>query len=271
MADITEGHAPIDGGELWYWDTGGSGEPIVLMHAGTGSGMTWGPQRDVFAAAGYRVIGYSRRGHHRSSPMSAEAPGSGAGDLMALVRELDLGPFHAVALAGGGYFAVDLALSEPTMVRSLTIACSLMGITEPAWIQRLQALFFPEFWSLPSHFLELGPSYRAESPDGVAEWRRLYELAYDGRPPGPPPAERPLGPHQEMLNEITWAALARIEHPVLLIAGGADLILPPPLMEEAASHISGARFEVMPDAGHSAPWERPDRFNELTLEFIASV
>ena len=33
----------------------------------------------------------------------------------------------------------------------------------------------------------------------------------------------------------------------------------------------GAQLVVMPDAGHSAPWERPEDFNRAVLGFIGRV
>ncbi|MFD2420464.1 alpha/beta fold hydrolase [Amycolatopsis pigmentata] len=261
MTEVREGKAAIPGGELWYWDTGGDGPPVVLLHAGTGSALSWPDQRAAFAEAGYRVVGYSRRGHYRSSAASPEAPGSGADDLAALASVLDLGPFHAVAVAAGGIFAADFALGHPAALRSLVIAGSVMGIADADWQARLGALRFPGFRDLPHDFLELGPTYRAENPDGLAEWRRIHELAYNG-------GEMVV---QDISNEITWASLGGLAPPVLLIVGGADLYVPPPVMREAAARIPGAQLVVMPDAGHCAQWEQPEEFNRAVLGFIGRV
>ncbi|HET6509000.1 MAG TPA: alpha/beta fold hydrolase [Baekduia sp.] len=261
MPEPREGTVELPEGHLWYWDTGGDGPPVVLLHAGTGSALSWPQQRDPLIAAGYRVVAYSRRGHHRSSPLTPDAPGCGADDLGALTRALELEPFHAVAAAGGGYFATDFALSRPERVRSLTIVSSLMGISEPEWQARVRSLSFPGFMDLPHDFLELGPSYRAEDPEGVAEWNRLHALAYDGA----------SMVAQDLRNDITWERLGQLAMPVLLVGGGADLILPAPAVREVARHIPGARMAEIADAGHSAPWERPSRFNGLLLDFLGSV
>lgn len=258
---LRERTAAIPGGELWYWDTGGDGPPVVLLHSGTGSALSWPGQQAAFAEAGYRVIGYSRRGHYRSSAASPGAPGSGAGDLAALVSALELESFHAVAVAAGGIYAADFALGHTAALRSLVIAGSVMGIADGDWQARLQALQFPGFRDLPHDFLELGPSYRAENAHGLAEWRRIHELAYNG-------GEMVI---QDVVNEITWVTLGRLAPPVLLIAGGADLYVPPPAMREVAARIPGAQLVVMPGAGHSAPWERPDDFNRAVLGFIGRV
>ena len=57
-----EGYAALPGVRIWYVDTGGSGVPVVFMHAATGSSRVWEHQVPAFAAAGYRFIAYDRRG-----------------------------------------------------------------------------------------------------------------------------------------------------------------------------------------------------------------
>ena len=57
-----EGFAAVPGARLWYWDTGGQGEPLVLCHPASQSSQIWLYQQPVFAEAGYRVIAFSRRG-----------------------------------------------------------------------------------------------------------------------------------------------------------------------------------------------------------------
>ena len=84
-----EGHVKVAGASLWYWDTGGEGEAVVLVHPGTGSGLVWGYQQPVFAKTGYRVIGYSRKNYINSKITSPEDLGSEVEDLHALVRILE--------------------------------------------------------------------------------------------------------------------------------------------------------------------------------------
>ena len=32
---VKEGFATLPGTKLWYWDTGGTGQPVVLLHPAT--------------------------------------------------------------------------------------------------------------------------------------------------------------------------------------------------------------------------------------------
>jgi pimeloyl-ACP methyl ester carboxylesterase len=87
---VTEGHAALPGTRLWYWDTGGEGQAIVLLHPASVSSEIWLYQQPVFAAAGYRVIAYSRRGYFRSDPVPESDPGPRSADLGNLLNFLNV-------------------------------------------------------------------------------------------------------------------------------------------------------------------------------------
>lgn len=259
QAPAIEAVAELSGARLWYWDTGGSGAPVIFLHAGTQSGAGWGYQQPVFAAQGYRAIGYSRRSYHGSDCGAEDAPGYGAVDLHELIGHLGLDRVHLVAVAHGGFFALDYALSHPDRVRSLSIVSSLMGIADEdyrAVNERVRPAFFVD---LPHDFKELGPSYRVGNPEGVAAWNRLTHEAVPGR--------RVM---QGVFNRIDWTALASITAPMLLMTGDADLYVPPALARMQHAHLPHAEFCVIPEAGHAANWEQPAVFNRLILDFIAS-
>ncbi len=73
-----EGVLHLPDADIGYWDTGGTGEAIILLHPMTGSARVWGYQQPVFAKEGYRVIGYSRRGYIGSSAGDKDKPGTAA-------------------------------------------------------------------------------------------------------------------------------------------------------------------------------------------------
>jgi pimeloyl-ACP methyl ester carboxylesterase len=257
QAPAHEAVAELPGTRLWYWDTGGSGRPVILMHAATHSAAGWVYQQPVLTAAGYRAIAYSRRGYYRSDPGDPANPGVAADDLDNLIRHLKLDAVDLVAAAHGGFFALDFALAYPEKVRGLTIVSSLMGIADADYAAvnaRLRPGFFAD---LPHEFKELSPSYRAGSPEGVAAWLELQHQAL----PGPrivPKSKHPL----------TWARLETIRQPTLLVTGESDLYTPPSLLRMQASHMPHAEVATIAEAGHSPYWEQPTEFNRLLLDFL---
>ncbi|HTE15787.1 MAG TPA: alpha/beta hydrolase [Burkholderiales bacterium] len=255
---VQEGMVEVDGSRLWYWDTGGAGHPVILLHAGTQSGAGWVYQQPVFARAGYRVIGYSRRGYYRSDAGDADNPGVGSDDLHHLIKHLKLGAVDLIAAAQGGFFAVDYTLAWPDKVRSLAVVSSYMGIADADYVAvntRLRPTFFA---TLPHDFQELSPSYRAGNPEGLDAWRALEKQAIPGKriTPG-------------MQQPLTWVRLESIKHPALLMTGDSDLYTPPSLLRMQAQHMPHAEVHIVREAGHSPYWEQPAIFNEILLAFLA--
>jgi pimeloyl-ACP methyl ester carboxylesterase len=257
---VTERMIDVGGARLWTWDTGGSGPAVVLLHAFTGSGATWGYQQPVLAAAGYRVIGYSRRGHFRSESGPLDATGTLIGDLISIVDQLGIDRFHLVGTAAGGFSVFDCALSHPDRLYSLTLASSLGGIDEAEYTAVSSQLLPPGWRELPSEFREIGPSYRAANPAGTQRWIELEHAALVGQ-----------RINQARSNPITWANLQTITTPALLMTGGADLYMPPARLPQIAAHLPNSRWVAIPEAGHAAFWEQPDAFNRQLLAHFAAT
>lgn len=252
-----EGMVPVDGARLWYWDTGGEGVPVILLHAATGSGAVWGYQQPLFAARGFRVIGYSRRGHFRSEVDPGSEPGSSTADLHRLVEHLGLNRFFLLGSALGGYTVTDYAISHPERLHGIVLASTMAGVQETEYLRQTAALT-PEPWNqMPASFRELGPSYRAAYPEGVAAWEALEQASRTG------PWIR-----QGLENRITWEAVGSIRTQTLFITGDADLYMPPARARSFVSRMNGAELLIAPDAGHSIYWEQPDAFNNAVLEFF---
>ena len=254
---MTEGLVDVGGCRLWYWDTGGEGEAVVFLHAGSQSGAGWGLQQQAFAQSGFRAIGYSRRGCFRSE--RSEDPGVAAEDLRALLDDRGVARAHIVALALGAFYALDFALLHPDRLRTLVIASSYLGIdaSETEYAEANARLRPPAFDALPIEFKELHPSYRASNPDGVAAWLALARQARSGPPIVP---RRPY--------PMTWKRVESIRHPILLMTGDGDLYTPPALLRMQAQHMQHAETAVIAEAGHCANWEQPEAFNRTVLDFL---
>src|SRR5215468_8272033 len=258
QAPAKEVIAQLADARLWFWDTGGTGEPIVLLHPASGSGLIWGYQQPVFAKAGYRVISYSRRGYHGSAPADRAKPGIASEDLHQLVEFLGLGKFHIVASAAGGSIASDYAFSHPERLLSLTVSSNQFGVADgdiPAAAARIR----PKIWDeIPVEIREVGPSYRARNPEGFRLWVELE------RKSGLVDAFR-----QPLRNRITEAMLGTLKVPTLVISGAADLATPPSIARMIAAKIPNAELVVAPESGHSVYWEEPEVFNRAVLAFVA--
>ncbi|MBV8844638.1 MAG: alpha/beta hydrolase [Bryobacterales bacterium] len=252
-------YAALPGVRLFYRDTGGSGVPVVFLHANTGSSRVWEYQIPAFTAAGYRFIAFDRRGWGRTEVQPGAPAASVADDMLALLDSLGLPRVHVVGTAGGAFGAIDFAISYPQRVRSLVVANSIGGVQDAEFLELGRRIRPPQFDALPPEIREVGPSYRAANPEGTQRWVDLEKIS---RPPGPP------APPQPVRNRLTFALLESINTPTLLLTGGADMYAPPPVLGMFAARIKGAETIVVPEAGHSTYWEEPDVFNRAVLDFV---
>jgi len=250
----------VGDGELWHWDTGGHGEPVIFLHSFTGSGRNWGYQQTAFASAGFRTIGYSRRGHWGSSEVNENSGATSVDDLIALADSLGLEKFHLVGTAAGGFPACVAAIERPQRLLSLTLACTMLGIPETEFEPLVFVMGDESLAKTTATFRELSPSYRTINPAGVAAWEHLHNEAYS----------QTQRPNQPVGVPNSLARLRRIQTPTLLIAGGADLISPPPVLHLYSRNIHNSKTLTITEAGHSAYWERPLEFNKAVIDFIRS-
>jgi len=254
-----QGYIKVAGARLWYWDTGGDGAAVVLVHPGTGSGLIWGYQQPAFAKAGYRVIGYSRKNYANSQITAPAETGPEIEDLHRLVEALQLGRFHAIGSAAGGGIVMEYAVAHPEKLRSMTIACSLGRINDPQYHKASAALRPASFFDLPAEVRELGPCYRAANPAGVRQWVQLERKSRN--------SNRFVSSTRGRV-EVTWEKLQAARTPTLLLGGDADLYTPPPMLRYFHQRMPGSEMVIVHGAGHSAYWEQPKTFNRAVLEFL---
>jgi pimeloyl-ACP methyl ester carboxylesterase len=244
--------------KLWVTDTGGSGDPVILLHANTGTSESWRKQVPVLAQAGYRVIALDRPGWGRSVVREGMKPVSVAEDLDALADHLKLDKFHLVGTAGGGYIALDYAAWRPGRLRSLVIAASGLGLVgdEEADAFRRRAAI-PGFDRAPPEVREMSPSYRGMDPQGVARWKEIEAHAAQPGAVAPP-----------LRTPNTDDKIASLTTPILVIAGDVDLTTPSAAVRLWAKHLKAYDWALIPEAGHSVAWEQPDAFNQAVLAFL---
>jgi pimeloyl-ACP methyl ester carboxylesterase len=253
-----EGFVDLPNVKLWVTDSGGTGAPIILLHANTGTSESWPKQTPALVAAGYRVIAIDRPGWGKSVVREGQKPLSFAEDLDDLADHLKLTSFHLLGVAGGGYIALDYAAWRPQRLKSLIVGASglgLVGDTEADTFRKQAAI--PGFGQQPPDVREMSPSYRGMNPEGLARWKEIQAHAMQ---PGAvvPPLRTPN----------TDAKIAAITTPILVIAGDVDLTTPSAAIRLWAKHLKSYEWALIPEAGHSVAWEQPEAFNQVVLAFL---
>ncbi len=70
-------------------------------------------------------------------------------------------------------------------------------------------------------------------------------------------------------REDSMDLLKEIKVPVLVVAGEDDMtITPPEVVGKIAEGIEDSRFEVLKSSAHLPPFENPEEFNKLLIDFV---
>jgi pimeloyl-ACP methyl ester carboxylesterase len=250
---------------------GGSGSVVVLLHGFPLSRAMWQHQRMAIGSA-YRLITPDLRGHGESpAPEGVYTMDEMADDVVELLDELNIDqPIVLGGLSMGGYVALSLVCRHPRRVRGLMLidtraaadtpeAARLRNVTAEAVLHANDAssiieTMVPRLFgktTLEQHPERVGPMLAAmakTSPQGVAGALRGMAKRPDRR-----------------------AELSAIKIPTLVMVGQDDVISPVAEAREIAGALPDARLEVIPSAGHLAPYENPLATNEVMLKFLGQL
>jgi pimeloyl-ACP methyl ester carboxylesterase len=115
-------YAEVNGVNLYY-ETHGTGRPLILLHGGLGSGEMFGPVIPALAAGGRQVIAPDLQGHGRTADIDRpiDLPLLAA-DIVALIDHLGLEKPDVVGYSLGGGVALHVALAAPEKVGRLVAA-----------------------------------------------------------------------------------------------------------------------------------------------------
>jgi pimeloyl-ACP methyl ester carboxylesterase len=164
-----------------------------------------------------------------------------------------------LGVAGGGFAALDYAAWRPQRLRTLIVGASTGAIADQEMTDFIGRIAIPDIRKQSAHYREIGASYRGADPEGTKRWIEIDEHA---RQPG-------AGFQPQLRTPNTFAKIAAIPVPTLVIAADADLLAPPALMRLWARYMQNHEWAVVPDAGHAMAWERPGTFNDIVLEFLS--
>jgi pimeloyl-ACP methyl ester carboxylesterase len=259
----------LDGRTRLYWESTGTGDPVLLIHGLGLSGGAWWRTVDALVPT-MRVITFDHRGIGRSESLNyAYTTEAMADDAVSILDALGMDRVHIYGFSLGGMVAQQFALRHPRRVQSLVLGATHSGgrrVTFPdpevlAFFRRRAAMAPAEAaWaSVPYNY---GPRSRAEQVDRIADdivrrlRNRFNEQAYRA---------------QLLAASLhnCHGRLDRIRCPTLVVHGARDRIIPVANAHTTAGRIPGAKLQVLDDAGHLYPTEAP-WVDESIAEFFTA-
>jgi pimeloyl-ACP methyl ester carboxylesterase len=261
--------------EIAYADSGGAGEPVLLIHAGLFPDW-FTPLAGAPALGRNRVIRLVRTGYTDAPAPSGLTLTDHAGQAAELLERLDAGPAHVVAHSSGTVIALQLALDHPGLVRTLclcepplvdTLAAAedhdlLHAMLGPVIGTAMAATARGDYPAAFDAFMTAvcGPGYREVMVETLgADVLKAAEHGCGYFFTDEIPA----------VNSWTFdpAAAALVGQPTLLVQGGAS---PPPvhrLIARLAGLIPDATIATIDRAGHLLPLTAPVELGRLIGDF----
>ena len=254
--------------ELDY-ERSGEGPPLLAIMGMSGTYLHWGgPFLDRLRES-FEVIVYDHRGVGSSSRLEGPiTTAQMAADAAGLIRALELDSVHVLGISMGGMVAQELVLTEPGLVRTLTLGCTYCGGPESSFGSAVRDRLY-EALASGDRIRAMRAAYEINlSPAAAADpelWERFQAIA----------AERAVALQVIMaqvaacVQHDTHERLPGVGAPTLVIHGTADELIPVANGRVIASLIPGARLETFEDVGHLFFWEEPARSAELLRSHAA--
>jgi pimeloyl-ACP methyl ester carboxylesterase len=252
------------------FSTLGSGPTVLMLHDADGDHLTFAPQLEMLASAGYRAVAWDMPGYGRSAPIEPYTFKGLAQSCLALIDALQCGPVTLVGHGMGAMLALEVAVRRAEVVRRLVLCAGGPALDAQAvqdWLapreRALDAVQQPG-GSMQQLAQTLVPQCigTAALPEGV----RLAEHALAQVHPAT--YRRAL---QAMQGFDRWAqAWVNVHTPTLLLGGDADHCTPPAALQALAELMPDAQHLSLPHIGHWPQLEHPEAFDAALLDFLAT-
>jgi pimeloyl-ACP methyl ester carboxylesterase len=237
--------------EITKTDTG-HGRPYLLLHGGAGPMSFTG--LGIMLAGHGRVVTPTHPGFGGTErPPEMDSVGALATRYVELIEELDLADVCVVGNSLGGWVAAEIAAHGSSRVSAIVLV-DAVGIEVPEHpIPDLDSLspaeLIEQAWFDPSKAVDpttLPPAIQATLPGN-----RVALAVYGGT----------------MQDPTLLGRLGTVTTPTLVVWGEADRIGDVDYGRAYAAAIPGARFELLPRAGHLPQLETPEALHALVRDF----
>ncbi len=214
-----------------YFESRGSGEPLVLLHGFSGSSQDWNTS-DETLGAGFRVIVPDLRGHGRSSVLSKPfRHRDAADDILALLDRMGVQSYKAIGISGGGNVLLHMSTKQAERVKAMVLVSATPYF--PAQARAIMRDYANSLTESQWEFLRLG------HPGGDAQIRSILA------------STSAFADSYDDMN-FTPPYLSTIQARTLIVQGDRDPLYPVELSVEMAKAIPQSSLWIVPNSGHGA-------------------
>ncbi|MEU8202618.1 alpha/beta hydrolase [Streptosporangium sp. NPDC049046] len=268
----------------------GPSETAVYVHGLAGSATNW---TDLMDELSETVTGHALdlpgAGYSPAPPGADYSVDAHARTVAALIERLSSAPVHLFGNSLGGAVSVRVAATRPDLVRSLTLISPALPDLLPRYAPARVALStVPRIGEWAASRLTLLPAERrlgatlalCYADTGRIHPERLREAAEElRRRDGLPYAvEAMINSARGIVAEYfrrgetnLWRQAAQVSAPTLVVHGRHDRLVNPRMAARAVRTFPRVRLVLLPDAGHVAQMEFPERVAREARLLIAET
>ncbi len=262
---------------LYFETRGVLGSPLLLI-AGYGASLAGWPAFLIEGlAAHHRVILFDNRGAGRSGkPNRPYSMADFADDAAVVLDAAGVDAAHMMGASMGGMIAQNFALRHPNRMRSLILGCTVPAgpatdkVTAPE-PHVLATLLAPRSGDPAQDIRNLWPILYSER--FITDRRDLLESMLQEKAAYPPSPQYALECQMHAVAEThdVLDRLCDIHSRTLVLAGSADVLIPPQNSRLIAQQIPGARLIEYEGAGHDFLDEAGQEAVDDILQFLTGV
>jgi pimeloyl-ACP methyl ester carboxylesterase len=239
--------------------------PLLIAHGLFGSGRNWGviarrlaDRREVFAV--------DMRNHGDSFRAPAHGYPDLAADLAEVIRHIGA-PADLLGHSMGGKAAMQLALTDPALIRRLVVADIAPVAYSHDQTRHIDAMRALDLTDLSSR-AEADHRLAAHVED--AALRAFFLQSLDLKAEGGPRWRLNLDVlESEMPRIVGWpGTTGQFPRPTLFLTGAQSHYVRPEHRDTIRAHFPAARFARLPEAGHWLHAEKPREFEETVRVFL---
>ena len=262
----------VDGTPLAYRELGRpTGVPVIFLHHLGAVLDNWDPRAVDGIAAKRHVITFDNRGVGASAGRTPTTIEDMARDAVRFIRALGYQQVDLFGFSMGGMVAQVIAQTDPRLVRKLVLAGT--GPAGGPGIDKVTAITYLDMirggLSLkdPKTYLFFTRTANGKA-SAKAYLARLKERTNDRDKAISIPAFRAQLKAIHRWGKQAPADLSRIDHPVLVMNGDHDRMVPTSNTVDMADRFPNAELKIYPDAGHGGVFQYHDEFVAQVLDFL---
>lgn len=272
----------LPAGVMEYYDTGGSGPAIVLLHGVLMDHTLWNTVVEQFSGDYRCVIPVLPLGAHRiAMPEDADLSPTGVADLIAdFLTTLGLSQATVVGNDTGGALAQLLAVRHPELIGCLVlVSCDAFDNFPPGLPGRVMALLckMPGALTIAMRSLRLAPLRRLPMTFGQMTKRPIDRETFDGWLDNyfaDRAVRRDIRKVMRRVNSHDLVAAAEqlqgFAAPTLIAWAAEDKVMPVEHAWRLAERLSDARVELIADTYTLVPLDQPRRLARLIDQHVAA-